>query len=130
MILASWTQWYFYFNFFVNWGRHLDFDSLGFQHSGGISVRMGISGMGISSMGISGMSIRVGISGISKGMGKGNGGSGSFISRPPFAGLSSNKAGDGGSERVNTSGGNYFGNEFFDFNGDFFDNMFVLHGLL
>merc|ERR1712156_1072961 len=28
------------------------------------------------------------------------------------------------------NGGNYFGNEFFDFNGDFFDNMFVLHRLV
>merc|ERR1712045_105332 len=82
---------------------------------------MGISGMGKSGMGISGISIR---------MGNGNSGSGSFVSRPPFAGLSSNEAGDGSSERVDTSSGNYFRNEFFDFNGDFFDNVFVLHGLV
>ena len=125
MILASWSKWYFFNNFFVNWGRHLDFDSLGFQNLGG-NIWISITSMSISGIGISGMSI----SGISIRMGKGNGGSRSFISRPPFAGLSINETGDSGSERVNTSGGNYFGNEFFDFNGDFFDNMFVLHGLL
>merc|ERR1711992_408250 len=90
MILASWTHWYFFNNFFVNWGRHLDFDNFGFHNSG----------------------------------------SGSFVSRPPFAGLSINETGDGSSERVDTSSGNYFGNKFFDFNGDFFDNVFVLHGLV
>merc|ERR1712045_943936 len=82
---------------------------------------MGITGIGISGMGISGISIR---------MGNGNSGSGSFISRPPFAGFSINETGDSGSERVDTSGGNYFGNKFFYFNGDFFDNVFVLHGLV
>merc|ERR1712083_540258 len=82
---------------------------------------MGITGISITGMSISGISISIRM---------GNSGSGSFVSRPPFAGLSSNEAGDGSSERVDTSGGNYFGNEFFDFNGDFFDNVFVLHGLV
>ena len=125
MILASWSKWYFFNNFFVNWGRHLDFDNFGFQNFGG-NIRMGIS----VRVGITGMGIRMGISGISIRMGNGNSGSGSFVSRPPFAGFSINETGDSSSERVDTSSGNYFGNEFFDFNGDFFDNMFVLHGLL